>query len=116
MKTTSRRGRRIGPDIEAEIRKLVLAGWTPPQIERHLSSEEDFADWVPDVRTIRKRVAWYSPEDTSGPWTLARASGGVAALVLPVLGAVMERAEGRVTGFTKDQARWVSRCDAPPPT
>jgi hypothetical protein len=111
METTSHRGRRIDPDIEAEIRKLVLEGWTPPQIERHLSSKEDFADRVPDIRTIRRRVAWYWPEDsrgdTSGPWTWADADGEEAALVLPVLGAVLDHTQGRIAGFTKNQARWV---------
>lgn len=62
---------------------------------------------IPDERTIRRRIAESKLLDTSGPWTLARASGGVAALVLPVLGAVLDHTQGRVAGLTKEQAKWV---------
>jgi hypothetical protein len=62
---------------------------------------------LPDERTIRRRIAERRPPNPQDPWTLAEADGDEGALILPVLAALMERTEGRVAGFTREQAQWV---------
>lgn len=49
--------------------------------------------------------------DESGRWTLAEAAGVIEpdpAIVLAELGAVILNSDGRVTGLTRNEARWVT--------
>jgi len=105
-----RRGRLpTDADIEDEIRRQALKGQPPNEITRTLELDPRFADRAPSLRTVQRYVKKFTAKDTSEPWTWAEADGEEAALVLPVLGAVMERTEGRVTHFTKEQAKWVAK-------
>lgn len=103
-------GPRTDIAVERYVRQRTLEGYSPIQIHRSLGDmkAKGKIGRVPHIKTVR-RIARSPVRDDSGPWTLAEADGEEAALVLPVLAAVMQRTEGRVTGFTTKQAEWVQK-------
>jgi hypothetical protein len=74
------------------------------------SGEADFgpAD-VPSQRTIHNIVREHTPRDDTDPWALADAEADEAALILPVLAAIIEKTEERRSYLTQAQARWIVR-------
>lgn len=105
-----RRGRRpIDLDIQLEIRRLTLEGKTPREITAALELDQRFADRAPVKKTVERYVQKSTIVDASAPWSWTEAPRDQAALILPVLGAVLERTRGRVGSFTKEQAIWVER-------
>ena len=62
---------------------------------------------IPHIRTIQRIVRENTPQDPSAPWQLAEASGGDAALVLPVLAAMIEVSEGRLKALSTAKAEWI---------
>lgn len=102
---TLRPRHRLPGSVEREIRSLVEEkGYTnAAEIERELSSKGRRVD----IRTIRARVKEYTVEDPSGRWTLAGSPGALAALILPVLAAVIENSEGHISHLTNAQAAWI---------
>jgi len=102
---------RIPGDIEAEIKSLALEGYTPPQIHEALERTPEFEGrMLPVVKTIKRIIERYFPKGLpSERWGLADADGDDAAMILPVLAAVIERTAGRVSHLTKAQAVWVQK-------
>lgn len=123
MSTKRRWAPRLKPEVEHAIRVLVdEAGLrSPTQVQKALELESIELD----IRTIRARLKLLLPPDDSGTWSLAEhnpehpeaePSPAEVAAVMPVMAAVAEHAEGRVTGLTKRQAALVCRVRAAAPT
>lgn len=104
-----RRRRSTAPEIIQEIRRLVLQGWTPAEIDQHLSRDDRFAARAPSRRTIDYIAAEARPRDDSEDWSFAHASADEASLVLPVVAAVVANTAGRVRRVTRQEASWIAR-------
>lgn len=106
-----RRARRIHPDVQAEIENLALKGFGASQINvklhEHFGAKEPSK--LPHLKTIQRVISDTVPRDSTAPWRLADAVAEDAALVLPVLAAVIEESEGRVANLTIGQARWIAK-------
>lgn len=98
--------RQADPDVLAEIRTLLIDGYAPRRVFELVGQRHE--DRAPSLRTIYSIAAELRPQ--SGPgWSLATADPGEAALVLPVLAAVVRRSDGRLGHFTEETAAWIAR-------
>jgi hypothetical protein len=101
----------IDGDVRDAIVVLALEkpGWNATDIHRALQQDERVAGRLPTVRTVQSMVKDARPRDASGPWSLADGdvSGADAALILPVLAAVVREREGHVPGVTRREAAWI---------
>lgn len=95
-------------EVEAEIERLAMKDVSAAVIRKELRKRYEDSD-IPKERAIENRLAAVRSSDLSGPWTLQGASGEEAALVLPVLGAVIEETEGRTTQLSRDMTEWIIR-------
>jgi len=85
--------RELGDTIEAVTAALKASGYEVP------------------YPTVARWTAHLEPQDTSGRWTLAdalRTTEPDPVVVMAELGAVILSTGGRVTGMTRDEARWVT--------
>jgi len=102
---TPRRSKQDGL-VEERMRELIDRDWIAPQIYRQLQQEFG-GSLIPHERTIRRRIGATSP--SSGPSDLYRPMKDEdAALVLPVLAAVIIETEGRRTNLTVDEAERIA--------
>ena len=86
------------------VQRLAIKGRTPKEIERELRVDEGIAGLdVPTLRTIQRMVADITPDDPTGPWTLADAAGEDAEKILPGLREAIELGKT----LTKQEAEWV---------
>jgi hypothetical protein len=107
------RGRRTDPEVVEAIGELaVREGLKAPAIRLRLQGDERYVGRVPaDDRTIRAVIARYRKQLAARPralpprWLLANASGGEAALVLPVMRAKAEHGASPI--LDTDQAAWI---------
>lgn len=106
---TKRRKPRIDGDVQAAIDDLILKDWGATQIYNHLDRQEKFAGRVPTPRTIQRRVSELASRDSSGPWSLADAKDNEAALVLPVLAALIDGTEAQRVYVTQAEAERIVR-------
>jgi hypothetical protein len=113
MATVRRRRRQIDADIERAI-ILLADNHTPTQIHRELERRLG-KEHVPALRTVQRVMADVTPKDAA-PWQLAEADPDDAAVILPVLGAVIERTEGQVRQVTRGHAEWIGRLRRADPT
>lgn len=111
-----RQRRRSWPlSVVGRIKEMAASELSAGAIHRRLeleasSGEADFgpAD-VPSRRTIHNIVAEHTPSDDTDPWALADAEADEAALILPVLAAIIEKTEERRSHVTQAQAQWIVR-------
>jgi hypothetical protein len=122
-----------GPFVDPEVRRIV-ARWvaegerSPAAIYRAVERELDerYAGktvaqrpYLPTERTIArlvKELAAQGSPDESAPWSLAKAEPAEAAVIMPVLGAVLRhRAVGR-PWITTGLAKWILKVAAAAPT
>ena len=112
----SRQRRRSWPlSVLGRIKELAASELSAGAIHRKLELEASSGEAgfglndVPSRRTIHNIVAEHTLEDDSDPWELAEAEADEAALVLPVLAAIIEKTEERRSHVTQDQAKWIVR-------
>ncbi len=112
----SRQRRRSWPlSVLGRIKEMAASELSAGAIHRRLelearSGEAGFGlDDVPSRRTIHNIVAEHTPSDDTDPWELADAKADEAALVLPVLAAIIEKTEERRSYVTQAQAQWIVR-------
>jgi hypothetical protein len=110
MATRGKRHRRSEPrslsiDATLLLERLAREGWSPAKIYREL--RDKFGGDIPTPRTIQRAVHAIQPADKSAPWSLTAANGEEAALVLPVLGAVLRHTDGRIRSISQGQAAWI---------
>ncbi len=85
-------------EIEVQIKRLAFEGHGAQQILTYLQrTYADSADQALraaalalDYKTVLRRVQEYGPPDDTEPWTLAKATPAEAAVVMPVLGALLQ--------------------------
>lgn len=109
MRKQKRRGMSI--KVKKRFEELLKAEYSVPQIYDQLVKEfgePDETDGMVSDRTIRQYVKAARPPDPSGAWSFAGESEN-AAFVLGVLGAVVDRTEGRISQVTNRQAEWLVR-------
>ena len=87
------------------IRAEAIAGGGIRAILRKL--EQDFPDRVPTERTVGDIVREVRPPDQSKPWLAEDADPNEAAVILPVVGAVLEHSAGEVRAITNAEAEWI---------
>ncbi len=95
---------RIPSAIKTAIAEGVLDGKNAAEIHGELEHRAD----RPTDRTIRSAVRKLRGHDLSGPSHLEKGGDVDAALVMPVLGAVIEQSEGRIRTLTRAQAEWIT--------
>lgn len=106
--TKRQRRRRIDPDIMEAIEDMAAKGIGGAAITRALEKDGRFAGRVPSERTVQNVVRELSPPDPSESWSLADAADGEeAAMVLPVLAAVIRASAGKVSMVTRSEADWI---------
>lgn len=106
---TKKRGRpKFDGDIMDAIDAYADEGWSPAQIHRELGKRAEFASRLPTLRTVQRYVS-DRPYDPSGTWSLEQAQPDELETLLPILAAVIERTEGRLTYLTNTEAQWLTR-------
>ena len=114
-KTTVERGkkfRRVGGEVKEAIEELAMRGWKAPDIHEALV-ERFTAGRAPKLRTVQRWVAQKS--DPSGAWRFADADAEDAALLLPVLAALISETRGRRKELSNAEAERVAKiCGAAP--
>ncbi len=119
------RRRRLEPEIEQEIERLVVEEkLAPAQIYRSLTrwvrGDPRLAHLVaaiPDIRTIQRRFGELEPPDPSGQWSLRDDhTGANAELVFPVLAELRRSSQGRRGHVTRREAEWLARVRRAAPT
>src|SRR5688572_30683712 len=107
-RTRKRRAPVTPKDVIEAITTMTLAKVGPTEIGRRLKADPKFAGRVPQPRTIKRYVALAKgSSDVSEPWRLADADPDEAALVVPVIAAVVEHTAGRVQSVSKAEAAWI---------
>ena len=111
MPQRRKRRRNFPLEVLEEIAHLAEKGVNAAQITRRLELDARFADGrLPAERTVQDIVRGLAaPRDESGRWTFNEADPDDAALILPVLAAVIQETEGRRTYFTRAQAEFIGR-------
>jgi hypothetical protein len=104
-----RKSRRTPTLAVKEIKKRALEGERPIEIYNAMSQAGEWMAICPALRTVQDIVAEVVPPDASGEWHLGDATADDAAMVLPVLAAVIERTKGRTTRLTNGEAEWIAR-------
>ncbi len=90
------------------IEEMAAKGVNGAAIARALGVDQRFAARAPSERTVQNVVRELSPPDPSEPWSLADAADGEeAAMVLPVLAAVIRESAGKVSMVTRSEAGWI---------
>jgi len=89
----------------------MARGWTNAaeikhELERRFPAQDPAKVIVPNLRTIQRVLGDFAPRDDT-TWSLADADAEDAALVLPVLAAMVEESEGRRQSITQREARWI---------
>jgi len=119
------RARRLEPEIEQKIERLVVEEkLAPAQIHRSLTrwvgGDPRLAHLVtaiPDIRTIQRRVRELEPPDPSGQWSLRDDhTGANAELVLSALAELRKSSQGRRDHVTRREAEWIARVRRAAPT
>lgn len=103
--------RRIDADVQLEITELALQEekWTPAQIYREVTRQEEFKDRV-SLRTVERLVKELrAPSEDSAPWTISDSGGEEAREVLDARRELIRYSERRVRRFTRGEARWVAK-------
>ena len=99
------RSRRTTPvEVIDFIRQQTVLGHGPTAILRQIEAGPLSA---PSLRTVQSIAAEMRPPDDSDAWSPATADAGEAALVMPVLAALVRA--GQMTSMTQAMARWVAR-------
>lgn len=104
--STDRPKRRRGPAYDPRLRS---AARTMRELGDTYQAIAD-ALGVP-LGTVQYWTQGVTASDSSGRWTLAEAAAATvpdAAIVMAELGAVILATDGRVTGVTRDEARWIT--------
>ena len=102
--------RRTPPDVRRAIQDLAAEGHTAKSIGELLGQDERYADRVPESeRTIQAIAREGRLRDGSGRWSLRTADPREAALVLPVMRAVLEHWESKVNRLTNAQAARIAQ-------
>src|SRR5579883_2735957 len=81
--------KKIPLEVEKAIRALAQEGYAPSQILAYVQRKYPDQTEKLDAKTVQRRVKEYGPPDDSEPWTLATAPPAEAAVVMPVLGAML---------------------------
>lgn len=109
---TTQKPRREPQNVDGELKDsieiLALRGWKAPAVRAFLRKQFGKTR-TPDLRTIQRWVKKFTPQDPSGPWQLAEATGEDAALVLPVLAELIEASGGRLNIISNAKAEWIVR-------
>jgi hypothetical protein len=103
------RAPKVDVEIRDAIQRLVARGYGAAVIHRALlkmQSDGQLRGRVPTDRTIARLVKEFRPPDSSGDWSVANATPGEAAIVLPVLKEIVESTQGRVWPSV-DLAEWI---------
>ncbi|MCH8993429.1 MAG: hypothetical protein IH959_00470 [Chloroflexi bacterium] len=105
----AKRGRKLTKSVRETIERWDDRGYSPPDIMAKLRGLEVVGeisqDDMPSLRTVQRHVE----KDPAGPWRLQDADPDEAALVFPVLAAVMDETEGRIVGLTLQEAGYIWR-------
>ena len=112
--TPRRKRRYIDADVLQATREIFTS--SPDFGPRHIWDElntraarGEIAGTVPTLRSIQRLVSEWTPLEDTDPWRLEHADGADAALILPVLRAVIARTQGRVLSLTIGEAKWIVR-------
>ncbi len=107
----TRRPRRIDERAHEAIRDLAKKGWrNAAEVRRELERRpRSDVGVIPTERTVRRILRDLVPGSESSTWNAADAGHHEAALVLPVLSAVIEESEGRRRDITPDEAKWIAK-------
>lgn len=89
------------------IHELASLGFGPTLIRRELMKEG--AKEVPSTRTIQTYLSRLRTKGPPTAWEWTDASPNEAALVLPVIAAVMANSAGQVRSVTRQAADWIFR-------
>jgi len=89
----------------------MARGWTNAaeikhELERRFPAQDPAKVIVPNRRTIQRVLGDFAARDET-TWSLADADAEDAALVLPVIAAMIEESEGRRQSITQGEARWI---------
>lgn len=110
--TTRKKARKPSQYVEGALREyievLAIRHWKAPAIYKTLVKALGKKQ-VPELRTIQRWVDKLALQDPTAPWQLAEANGEDAALVLPVLAALIEASEGRLKVISNAKAEWIVR-------
>jgi len=111
---TTRRARRIDGRIYEVLRELVVKGWNNGaevhrELQRRFPTTAAEVVPIPDLRTIQRVLCDLTPSDGGSLWSLAEAEPEDAALIVPVLAAMIEDTEGRRPSITRTEARWIAK-------
>ena len=102
--------RKIAGDIIKDIQILALMeAWAPAAVHRLLSDEPKYKGRVPSLRSVQRIFRDALPKSGPEPWRLQDSEGQEAALILPVIGALMASTKGRFLYITQDLAKWIVR-------
>ena len=110
-----RKARHWHPDVMSAIQEAVVTGASAAgvldrlerlQLEGRLQSRNGEPLPLPSVRTIQD-IARPWKRDDSGRWQLPDSTAADVRVVLDVLGAAIERSEGRIQSLTKNEARLI---------
>lgn len=91
-------------ELVQAVRDLVLKGYSPSQIYKHLEAQKCFKP-MPTLRTIQRMVKEIAPPDLSEEWSLADAEPEDARFVLDLLAVLTRVSEGRTT-LSRAMAEW----------
>lgn len=109
------RDSRLDPDVEVEIRDLVISGKAADPRQLQATIRKGHQGWSPDIRVLRQRFARYRPRNDSGDWSMRDADPDDAALVLDTLAAVHmdtfdpDEPGRQVRRFTQAEGDWIVR-------
>jgi hypothetical protein len=93
--------------LMTRARQISMAeGLMPGAIHDRLLAEFPYAQ-IPTVRTIFSWIDGFRPLDPRALWFVQRLNAREAAIVLPVLGEVLIRTEGKVGAFSNAEAEWL---------
>lgn len=119
------RGPRVDPEIKRLVARFISEGEHSPAaisraIRRELAAYGDKRPYLPTERTIarltREIERQLEPDDTR-PWTLGTAEPEEAAVIMPVLAAVLShRRTGQRSWISVGLARWIVKVAAAAPT
>jgi hypothetical protein len=105
MSNVSGKRSKIPGDVEDLIIELALKGWSAGQIHEALERDPNTAGRAPSRRTIERKVKEHRSDDSSGTWSLVTTTPDDAALILPVLAAIIRGTKGKVTTLTNAEAK-----------
>jgi hypothetical protein len=93
----------MDPDVEDELRTMLVLGETPTRALDRLAQDATYADRLPSLRTVERMRREVKP--TGERWSFAASSPDEARFVLPVLAAVVEG----YGSLSKETAGWIAK-------